>query len=59
MPKGKAAPPKGQGVVPGWLSSLVIRLVTPKLVAGLTVAQVVLCVFVKIAIFKTENMIVT
>lgn len=27
--------------------------------AGLAVAQVVLCVFVKIAILKTENMIVT
>lgn len=52
-PEGKATPPKGQGVVPGRLSPLVISFVAPKFVAGLTVAQVVLCVFVKIAILWT------
>lgn len=51
-PEGEAAPSKGQGVVPRRLSSLVISLVTPKLVAGLTVAQVVFCVFIKIAILQ-------
>lgn len=55
LPEGEATPPKGQGVVPGRLSSLVICLVTPELVAGLTVAQVVLSIFVKIAILQTKE----
>ena len=52
-PEGEAAPPEGQGVVPGRLASFVVRLVASELVAGLTVAQVVLCVFVEVAVWKT------
>lgn len=56
-PEGKAAPAKGQGVVTGRLSSLVVSLVAPQLVAGLTVAQVVLGVFVEVAILKGKEVI--
>lgn len=54
VPEGKATPPEGQGVIAGWLSSLVIGLVAPKLVAGLAVAQVVLCILVEIAILEEK-----
>lgn len=52
LPEAEAAPSEGQGVVTGRLASLVIRLVTSELVAGLTVTQVVLCVLVEVAIFS-------
>lgn len=55
LPEAKAAPPKGQGVVPGRLSSLVIRLVPPEFVAGLTVAQVVLCIFTEVSILINRD----
>lgn len=55
LPECKAAPPKGQGVVAGRLSSLVIGLVAPQLVAGLTVTQVELGVFVQVAILEKRK----
>lgn len=50
LPEGEAAPAEGQRIVPRRLSLLVVGLVSSQLVARLTVAQVGLGVFSKVAV---------